>query len=98
MVWPTDFSNSAATMRVTWSVDPPAAQGTIRLIGRTGFQSAAPAAPGSATSEAASNRAARRHSGCFKIFIMAVSSVFMLYAPTVLDGILIWASRERLVL
>jgi hypothetical protein len=26
---------------VTWSVEPPAAQGTIRLIGRVGFQSAA---------------------------------------------------------
>ena len=24
-------------MRVTWSVEPPAAQGTMRLIGRVGF-------------------------------------------------------------
>src|SRR6478735_6372697 len=41
MVWPSDFSISPATSRVIWSVEPPAAQGTIRLIGRTGFQSAA---------------------------------------------------------
>jgi hypothetical protein len=26
---------------VIWSVEPPAAQGTIKLMGRTGFQSAA---------------------------------------------------------
>src|SRR4051794_1591727 len=41
MVWPSDFSISPATSRVIWSVEPPAAQGTIRLIGRAGFQSAA---------------------------------------------------------
>src|ERR1700757_169510 len=41
MVWPSGFSISLATKRGIWSVDPPAAQGTIRLIGRVGFQSAA---------------------------------------------------------
>src|SRR5580704_5118103 len=43
MVWPSDFSISPATSRVIWSVEPPAAHGTIRLIGRVGFQSAAAA-------------------------------------------------------
>src|ERR1700738_5055836 len=43
IVWPSDFSISPATSRVIRSVEPPAAQGTIRLIGRTGFQSEASA-------------------------------------------------------
>ena len=38
IVWPSTFSSSAAVTRVIWSVEPPAAQGTIRLIGRVGFQ------------------------------------------------------------
>src|SRR6185295_737103 len=41
MVCPSAFSSSAAVTRVTWSVEPPAAQGTIRLIGRVGFHCAA---------------------------------------------------------
>ena len=51
MVWPSTFSSSAAVTRVTWSVEPPAAHGTIRLIGRVGFHSAADAdvAPATAT-------------------------------------------------
>jgi hypothetical protein len=36
--WLSAFSISAAATRVTWSVDPPAAQGTITVIGRSGFQ------------------------------------------------------------
>jgi hypothetical protein len=38
IVWPSTFSSSAAVTRVIWSVEPPAAHGTIRLIGRVGFQ------------------------------------------------------------
>ena len=38
IVWPSTFSSSAAVTRVIWSVEPPGAQGTIRLIGRVGFQ------------------------------------------------------------
>jgi hypothetical protein len=38
--WPSTFSISAAVMRVTWSVEPPAAHGTIRLIGLVGFHCA----------------------------------------------------------
>src|SRR5580693_1683132 len=40
MVWPSDFASSEAVTRVTVSVEPPAAQGTIRLIGRDGFHAA----------------------------------------------------------
>ena len=36
--WPSAFSISAAVMRVTWSVEPPAAHGTMIVIGREGFQ------------------------------------------------------------
>jgi len=39
-VWPSAFCSSPATTRITWSVEPPAAQGTMMLIGRSGFQSA----------------------------------------------------------
>ena len=39
--WPKDFSISAAVTRVTWSVEPPAAQGTMTVMGRLGFQSCA---------------------------------------------------------
>ncbi len=38
--WPSTFSSSAAVTRVTWSVEPPAAQGTIRLMGLLGFHCA----------------------------------------------------------
>src|SRR5688572_2724464 len=36
--WPRCFSSSAAVMRVTWSVEPPAAQGTMIVTGFDGFQ------------------------------------------------------------
>jgi hypothetical protein len=35
---PSAFSISAAVTRTTWSVEPPAAHGTITVIGRSGFQ------------------------------------------------------------
>jgi hypothetical protein len=53
MVWPRIFSSSAAVTRVTWSVDPPAAHGTMRLTGRSGFHSSAAAAGRAATAIAA---------------------------------------------
>src|SRR5258708_24848517 len=56
MVWPSDFSISPATSRVIWSVEPPAAQGTIRLIGRVGFQSAAAAGNASSAAPRAPSR------------------------------------------
>ena len=36
--WPSAFSISAAVTRVTWSVEPPAAHGTMMVIGFSGFQ------------------------------------------------------------
>src|SRR5688572_16640045 len=36
--WPRCFSSSAAVMRVTWSVEPPAAHGTMIVTGFEGFQ------------------------------------------------------------
>ena len=36
--WPRCFSSSAAVMRVTWSVEPPAAHGTMIVTGLFGFQ------------------------------------------------------------
>ena len=38
--WPRTFSISPARVRQVWSVAPPADQGTIRVIGRSGFHSA----------------------------------------------------------
>ena len=35
--WPSAFSISAAVTRVTWSVDPPAAHGTMIVMGFVGF-------------------------------------------------------------
>jgi hypothetical protein len=35
--WPSAVSISAAVRRVTWSVAPPAAQGTMMVMGRSGF-------------------------------------------------------------
>jgi hypothetical protein len=35
--WPSAFSISAAVRRVTWSVEPPAAHGTMMVIGFSGF-------------------------------------------------------------
>ena len=35
--WPSAFSISAAVTRVTWSVEPPAAHGTMIVIGFVGF-------------------------------------------------------------
>src|SRR5439155_21050322 len=58
MVCPSAFSSSAAVTRVTWSVEPPAAQGTIRLIGRTGFQFCA--APGPAIASVSTATVAQR--------------------------------------
>jgi hypothetical protein len=46
IVCPSAFSSSAAVTRVIWSVEPPGAHGTIRLIGRVGFQFWASALPG----------------------------------------------------
>ena len=37
---PSGPSSSDATTRVTWSVEPPAAHGTMRLMGRVGLQPA----------------------------------------------------------
>jgi hypothetical protein len=45
---PSAPSSSPATTRVTWSVEPPADQGTMMVIGLSGFHSAAVAAPASA--------------------------------------------------
>ena len=42
--WPSTFSISAAVTRVTWSVEPPAAQGTMMVIGLVGFHCCAEAA------------------------------------------------------
>ena len=42
--WSSDFSISAAVTRVTWSVKPPAAQGTMMVIGFVGFHCCADAA------------------------------------------------------
>ena len=36
--WLRCFSSSAAVIRVTWSVEPPAAQGTMMVMGFDGFQ------------------------------------------------------------
>src|SRR3954465_3231873 len=51
---PSAFSISAAVTRLTWSVDPPAAQGTISVIGFSGFpgEFCADAAPVSASTAA----------------------------------------------
>ena len=35
--WPSAFSISAAVTRVTWSVEPPAAHGTMIVMGFVGF-------------------------------------------------------------
>jgi hypothetical protein len=39
--WPSAFSISAAVTRVTWSVEPPAAHGTMIVMGLSGFHCAA---------------------------------------------------------
>jgi hypothetical protein len=62
--WPSTFSSSAAVTRVTWSVEPPAAQGTIRLIGLVGFQFWACAAPASANANAAAAQRVRKVRAC----------------------------------
>ncbi len=51
--WPSVFSISAAVTRVTWSVEPPAAQGTMMVTGREGFHSCARAGAPSAARAAA---------------------------------------------
>ncbi len=51
--WPSVFSISAAVTRVTWSVEPPAAQGTMMVMGRSGFHCWASTGPPSAASAAA---------------------------------------------
>ncbi len=48
-----------AVTRVTWSVDPPAPQGTIMLIGASGFQSCAEADPASASPDSVPSRIPR---------------------------------------
>src|SRR5690606_32770749 len=52
---PSAFSSSPAVTRVTWSVEPPAAQGTMIVIGFVGFHSAE---AGMASDSAASAAAA----------------------------------------
>ena len=47
--WPSAFSISAAVTRVTWSVEPPAAHGTMMVIGLVGFHCWA--AAGAATAQ-----------------------------------------------
>ena len=42
--WPSAFSISAAVTRVTWSVEPPAAHGTMIVMGFVGFHCCADAA------------------------------------------------------
>jgi hypothetical protein len=69
MVWPSAFSSSAAVTRVTWSVDPPAAQGTIRLIGRVGFHCCAWAAPVSVRPMAQAIRVLKKRRVDMSIFL-----------------------------
>ena len=57
--WPSAFSISAAVTRVTWSVEPPAAHGTMMVIGFVGFQVAC-AEAGAAASASAAASAARQ--------------------------------------
>jgi hypothetical protein len=54
--WFSAFSSSAAVTRVTWSVEPPAAQGTMMVIGLFGchWAWAAPAASEAGEGEGAS--------------------------------------------
>ena len=49
--WPSAFSISAAVTRVTWSVDPPAAHGTMIVIGFVGFHCCADAAGATVSAE-----------------------------------------------
>src|SRR6202022_4444699 len=50
--WPMNFEALSAIARIAMSVDPPAGQGTIRVIGLVGYSCAPAAAPASAPSVA----------------------------------------------
>ena len=50
--WPSAFSISAAVTRVTWSVEPPAAHGTMIVMGFVGFHVAWACAGSAKASEA----------------------------------------------
>src|SRR5262245_15125198 len=56
---PSAFSSSAAVTRVTWSVEPPAAHGTMMVIGFVGFHCAAAPNDTAASTAAAATRAKR---------------------------------------
>src|SRR5258707_14973197 len=57
--WPMCFDALSAMARIAMSVDPPAGQGTISVIGLEGY-SCANAAPQSATSAEAVNKTSER--------------------------------------
>ena len=57
--WPSAFSSSAAVTRVTWSVEPPADQGTMMVIGFDGFHCAAAANEARASAAATATRTKR---------------------------------------
>jgi hypothetical protein len=59
---PSAFSISAAVTRVTWSVEPPAAHGTMIVIGLLGFQVACAQTAGAAIARATPPRPQGR--GC----------------------------------
>src|SRR5258708_22609065 len=50
--WPMNFEALSAIARIAMSVDPPAGQGTIRVIGLVGYSCAPAAVPASAPSVA----------------------------------------------
>src|ERR1700704_5289803 len=50
--WPMNFDALSAIARIAMSVDPPAGQGTIRVIGLVGYSCAPAAVPASAPSVA----------------------------------------------
>jgi len=57
--WPSEVSSSPAAIRVTWSVEPPAPQGTMTVIGFVGFQPV-PAGAGSLAPSADAKEIAAR--------------------------------------
>ena len=72
--WPSAFSISAAVTRVTWSVEPPAAHGTMIVMGFVGFQVACADA---GTGEATRRRpAAASQASCGMISLQLRMTVF----------------------
>src|SRR5262245_28221107 len=57
---PSTFSSSPAVMRVTWSVEPPAAHGTMTVIGFVGFHCAAAPHETATSATTAATRTKRR--------------------------------------